>query len=149
MTRKILAALAATATLTFLSLGAVPAAQAATHATVVIHTGAHAPAYPTYQPVYQPVYQPGYRPGYRPHPEAVPRARPGHFWVAGHWQHRGPRAVWQPGHWERSRAAAHRPHYRAPHHNGHYSKPQASRRDRDGDGVPNRHDQRPNNPYRY
>lgn len=26
---------------------------------------------------------------------------------------------------------------------------QRPRRDRDGDGVPNRHDRRPNNPYRY
>lgn len=33
-------------------------------------------------------------------------------------------------------------HYR--HHRYH-----APRRDRDGDGVPNRYDRRPNNPYRY
>ncbi len=29
-------------------------------------------------------------------------ARPGHVWVAGHWERRGPHAhVWIPGHWVR------------------------------------------------
>ena len=151
MTRNILSTVAAAATFAFLSLGAVATVQAAPlHATVVVHTGAYAPGQPVYQPVHQPVYQPGYRPGYRPghHPEAMPRPRPGHLWVAGHWQQRGPRAVWQPGHWERSRPA-YRPNYGAVHYpNGHYGKPQPPRWDRDGDGVPNRHDRRPNNPYR-
>ena len=31
-------------------------------------------------------------------------------------------------------------------HNRHYARP---RHDRDGDGVPNRFDRRPNNPHRY
>lgn len=51
-----------------------------------------------------------------------------------------------------------RPHHAAPRHNGHYSRhdrhyrrpvPAGMRRDRDGDGVPNRFDARPNNPRRY
>ena len=53
-----------------------------------------------------------------------------------------------------------RPHHAAPRHNGHYSRydrhhrrpvPASVRRDRDrdGDGVPNRFDSRPNNPRRY
>lgn len=32
---------------------------------------------------------------------------------------------------------------------GHHRPPPRAMRDRDGDGVPNRHDRRPNNPYRY
>ena len=58
-----------------------------------------------------------------------------------------------------------RPHQAAPRHNGQYSRhnghysrhdrhyrrpvPAGARRDRDGDGVPNRFDARPNNPRRY
>jgi hypothetical protein len=49
-----------------------------------------------------------------------------------------------------------RPYYveeRDHHHRRHYHKRQhhrvAPRHDRDGDGVPNRYDRRPNNPYRY
>lgn len=49
-------------------------------------------------------------------------------------------------------------HYVAPRQYGHYSRhdrpyrrpvPASVRRDRDGDGVPNRFDARPNNPRRY
>ena len=32
---------------------------------------------------------------------------------------------------------------------GYYDRPAYGYRDRDGDGVPNRYDRRPNNPYRY
>ena len=51
-----------------------------------------------------------------------------------------------------------RPHHAAPRYQGHYSRsdrhyrrpvPAGVRRDRDGDGVPNRFDARPNNPRRY
>ena len=35
------------------------------------------------------------------------------------------------------------------YHGGYYSPPPRAYRDRDGDGVPNRYDRRPNNPYRY
>lgn len=51
-----------------------------------------------------------------------------------------------------------RPHHAAPRHYGHYQRhdrhyrrpvPAGVRRDRDGDGVPNRFDARPNNPRRY
>ena len=145
MTPKILSAVAAAATFAFLSLGAMATAQAAPHTSVVIHTG-HG------QPAYQPTYQPVHQPGHRPRTDAVPRPRPGQMWVAGHWQQHGPRAVWQPGHWERSRPA-YRPNYGAVHypngHHAHNSQPRPPRWDRDGDGVPNRHDRRPHNPYRY
>ena len=42
--------------------------------------------------------------------------------------------------------------YDAPYRTGYYddgSHGYYSRRDRDGDGVPNRYDRRPDNPYRY
>lgn len=51
-----------------------------------------------------------------------------------------------------------RPYHAAPRHYGHYSRYDRHhrrpvlagvRRDRDGDGVPNRFDARPNNPRRY
>ena len=32
---------------------------------------------------------------------------------------------------------------------GNYDRPAYGYRDRDGDGVPNRYDRRPRNPYRY
>ena len=132
MTARILATVAATATLACLALATAAPAQAAPHATVVIHAGAHAPHHgghgshgpgyrpvprPGYQghmrPVYGPVYGPVHRPSYRP-------PAPHH----GHVQH-----------------------YNGPNH--HHAQPRPPRWDRDGDGVPNRHDRRPNNPYRY
>lgn len=137
--RSSAAAVAAAAAFSFLCLGTAAAAQAAPHAALVAHGAGQAQGHL--------VYQTG--PGHWQHPETAHRPRPGHFWVAGHWQQRGPRAVWQPGHWERSRPA-HRPHYGAAHYpNGPYGQPPPPRWDRDGDGVPNRHDRRPNNPYRY
>jgi hypothetical protein len=42
------------------------------------------------------------------------------------------------------------PGYHGGYHGGAYnSPPPRAYRDRDGDGVPNRYDRRPNNPYRY
>ena len=67
------------------------------------------------------------------HHEYAAAHRPGHVWVPGHREWNGYHRVWVPGHWERERG------YR-----GH-----GPRWDRDGDGVPNRYDARPNNPYRY
>ena len=52
-------------------------------------------------------------------------------WVQGHWEWQGNGHVWVPGHWR-------------PAH-GHY----AYRHDRDRDGVPDRFDRAPYNPYRY
>jgi hypothetical protein len=39
-------------------------------------------------------------------------------------------------------------YYRHPHHS-YYGPPGRAYRDRDGDGVPNRYDRMPGNPYRY
>lgn len=83
-----------------------------------------------------------------PRVEVVPPPRRGMVWSPGHWEWRNNRHVWVKGVWLRER-----PGYR-------YREPQwvdsggrwEMRRggwDRDGDGVPNRHDRRPNNPNRY
>ncbi len=155
-TTRFFSAMAAAASMAWLSLGALgTAAHAAPHATLTVQGGGAAHGHP----VYQPPCAPGSCYGHRPHPGAVHAARPGHTWVAGHWQQRGPRAVWRAGHWERIRPGQ-RPGYRpghgavhrpgsAVHPHASYGTPRPPRWDRDGDGVPNRHDRRPHNPYRY
>jgi hypothetical protein len=65
--------------------------------------------------------------------------RPGYVRVPGHREWNGHRRVWVPGHWE--------PRYRGYGHGGYAQY--TPRWDRDGDGVPNRRDARPDNPYRY
>lgn len=136
MVRNALAA----ASLTLLSLLATVPAQAAPYATVVIQTGQPAPVYTQSRPIYLPAPPP-------PRYEAVPRARRGQAWVEGHWEWQGRRHVWKQGHWVQARRGH---HYRQPQwvqDNGRWQM-QGGRWDRDGDGVPNRHDRRPNNPYR-
>ena len=54
------------------------------------------------------------------------KARPGHVYRPPTWQEHNGHWQMQRGHWERKQR----------------------RRDRDGDGVPNRYDRDPNNPYR-
>jgi len=82
--------------------------------------------------------------------EPVPVHRVGYVWVPGYWDYRGHRYVWIGGHYAR-----HRPgHYYAQpvwvsDHRGYYVRHGGWRRDADGDGVPNRYDRRPYNPYRY
>ena len=131
----------AATTLTLLSLFALAPAQAAPHATVVIQSGHAAPIHVQGQPVYLPAPPP-------PRREALPRPRRGQVWVAGHWEWRGHRHVWAPGHWVKARPGH---HYRQPHwsqHHGHWQM-QRGGWDRDGDGVRNRHDRRPDNPDRH
>ena len=85
-----------------------------------------------------------------PRYEVVPEPRAGYVWSAGYWDLRGDHHVWRPGHWER-------------HRRGYYLDPPTwvqqgdrwelrrgrwNRGDRDGDGVPNRMDRAPDNPYR-
>jgi hypothetical protein len=83
--------------------------------------------------------------------EVVPAPRAGWIWTPGYWAWRGHRHAWVEGHWVR-----HRPGYAyAPaswvERNGRwaYYAPAWNPRDRDGDGVPNRYDRAPENPYRY
>ncbi|HKA45950.1 MAG TPA: hypothetical protein VKF40_28430 [Burkholderiales bacterium] len=84
-----------------------------------------------------------------PRYERVPAPRDGYVWAPGHWRWSDNRYryVWVGGHWERTRPGY---SYRAPHwveRDGrwHYRPAQW---DRDGDGVPNRYDAHPDNPYR-
>jgi hypothetical protein len=79
--------------------------------------------------------------------EVVPAHRAGWIWIPGYWDWRHHRHVWVAGHWSR-----HRPGYvYAPARwierdaRWYYRGP---RWDRDGDGVPNRYDRAPDNPYR-
>jgi hypothetical protein len=79
--------------------------------------------------------------------EAVPAPRDGYVWSGGHWQHSDNKYVWRTGEWEASRPGY---TYRQPswnENNGRWNY-QASRWDRDGDGVPNNQDSRPDNPRR-
>ena len=79
--------------------------------------------------------------------EAVPQPRSGYVWSGGHWQHDGSQHVWTAGDWQAARPGY---TYSQPtwvENNGRYAY-QPSRWDRDGDGVSNRRDAAPNNPYR-
>ena len=80
--------------------------------------------------------------------EVVPAARVGHVWVPGHWEWRGHRHIWVAGHWLRER----RGYYYTParwveRDGGWVFYNGAWRRDSDRDGVPDRVDRAPLNPY--
>jgi hypothetical protein len=82
--------------------------------------------------------------------EVVPAPRPGYVWGNGYWQYDGARSehVWVAGDWQAARPGY---VYVAPQwveRDGRWTY-RGSRWDRDGDGVPNRSDARPDNPNRY
>jgi len=86
-----------------------------------------------------------------PRNEVVPAARRGYVWTPGYWNWNGHRYVWTNGKYVKAR---HGYHYREPswtETNGRWEfrRGEWSRGDRDGDGVPNRYDDRPNNPNRH
>ena len=81
--------------------------------------------------------------------EVVPAPRVGWVWVPGFWDWRYSRYHWVPGHYVR-----HRPgyfyepaRYVFRDNRYYYTGPGWRRGDRDGDGVPNRYDRAPGNPY--
>jgi hypothetical protein len=85
-----------------------------------------------------------------PRHEVVPAARRGYVWVPGYWDLVGRRHVWRGGHWERVRRGY---HYAPPvwsQRDGRWylERGRWARGDRDGDGVPNAADRRPNDPTR-
>ena len=95
-----------------------------------------------------------------PRYEVEPAPRTGFVWVPGFWDWRGHRHVWVKGHFERERHGM----YWHPNRwvqndgrwsleHGHWDRERFAenerRGDRDGDGVPNRLDRAPNNPYRH
>ena len=84
--------------------------------------------------------------------ERTPAPRRGYQWVAGHWNWRHNRHVWVRGNWVRERPGYvySQPTWQERDGRWHMSAGNWARgqRDRDGDGVPNREDRRPNNPKR-
>jgi WXXGXW repeat (2 copies) len=86
---------------------------------------------------------------YESHPSAK---RHGYVWSPGYWQWSRHQYVWVTGQWLRERPGY---RYQAPrwvHRHGRWQHEQGRwdrYRDSDGDGVPNRHDRRPNDRYRY
>lgn len=88
-----------------------------------------------------------------PRTERVPPPRRGYVWAPGHWEWRGGHHVWVNGSWLRERRGY---VYHAPtwvERDGRWVMERGAwvrggGRDRDGDGVPNRYDARPNNPNR-
>ena len=92
-----------------------------------------------------------------PRQESMPEMRRGHEWAPGHYAWRNGKYVWVQGHFMRERRGMHWVADRWVEHNGrwtmvagHWQRGNGNRgmRDRDGDGVPNRMDARPNNPNR-
>ena len=82
--------------------------------------------------------------------EAVPVARPGWAWVPGYWEWRHHRHVWMPGHWVRARPgyAYYAPRWYESDGRWYLQRGGWRYRDADGDGVPNRWDRAPYDPYR-
>ncbi|AVS89980.1 hypothetical protein C8238_18470 [Paracidovorax avenae] len=123
------------------SMGTVTtAAHAATSATVIVQSG---PQYVAPAPVVLERWSAPPPPRY----ERVPPPRRGMVWEQGHWEWRGRGHVWVPGHWLRARPGY---VYRQPGWVQQGSRWEMRRGgwDRDGDGVPNRYDRRPDDPYR-
>lgn len=83
--------------------------------------------------------------------EVMPEPRHGHVWVAGHWGWSNHHHQWVQGAWLRER---HGYQYEQPswvERDGrwHMQRGNWRRGDRDGDGIPNRQDRRPDDPRRY
>ncbi len=130
----------ATISIALLPLGFAVTAQAQNHATVTFQSGQS--QYQRNAPLRM---QYGAPPPARY--ESAPRPRRGKAWVPGHWEWRGNRHVWAQGYWIRARPGY---HYREPRwaeRDGRWDM-RPGGWDRDGDGVPNRKDRRPDNPYR-
>jgi len=86
-----------------------------------------------------------------PRYEVVPAPRAGYIWAPGHWRWDGHQHVWNGGVWVPQRAGYRYVPDRWERYveNGHERwRHHASGWDRDGDGVPNRYDNHPNNPNR-
>jgi hypothetical protein len=82
--------------------------------------------------------------------ESVPAAREGYLWAPGYWDWRREHHTWVKGSWKRERPGYmyHQPNWEQRDGNWHMQRGNWSRKDRDGDGVPNRVDNQPDNPYR-
>ncbi len=87
-----------------------------------------------------------------PRAERAMEPRRGKVWVAGHWDWNGNRHVWVRGKYVNVRRGYYYAEPRWEERDGRWALTrgnwQRGQRDRDGDGVPNRMDDRPNNPNR-
>jgi hypothetical protein len=85
-----------------------------------------------------------------PRTEAVPAARRGHVWVAGHWEWKNKKHHWVKGTWIRERRGYVYTQPTWQERDGRWMMQRGDwrRGDRDGDGVPNAVDRKPNNPNR-
>jgi len=81
-----------------------------------------------------------------PRHEVVPAARAGHVWVPGYWDWRHGRYHWVAGHYVRHRPGYYYEPVRWAYRDGRYYR-SGGWRDSDHDGVPNRYDHAPLNPY--
>lgn len=93
-----------------------------------------------------------------PYFEPYRQVRHDYIWVPGYWDWYGHRQVWIEGTWLRQRQVHHYPsHRRGERHDGwnqsrdrHDGWNQSRGRwDRDGDGIPDYRDSRPDNPRRW
>lgn len=82
--------------------------------------------------------------------EVVPAPRAGFVWVPGFWEWRHHHHYWVRGHYVRHRPGfVYEPARWVDRGGGwYYTAPGWRMHDRDGDGVPNRYDRYPDNPYR-
>lgn len=78
--------------------------------------------------------------------EVVPAPRHGFVWAPGFWDWRHGRYVWVGGHWVRHRPGYYYEPVRWVHQGGRYYRA-GGWRDSDHDGVPNRYDRAPLDPY--
>ena len=83
------------------------------------------------------------------HYEPVPAPRVGWVWVPGSWDWRVARYHWIAGHWVRARPgyAYYAPRYYPVGGRYYYDRGGWRRHDADRDGVPNRYDRYPHNPW--
>ena len=78
--------------------------------------------------------------------EYVPAPRVGFVWAPGYWDWRHGRYYWVAGHWSRHRPGYYYEPVRWVHRGGRYYRA-GGWRDADRDGIPNRYDRAPYNPY--
>ena len=79
--------------------------------------------------------------------EVVPAPRYGYVWVPGFYDWRYNRYHWVRGHWVAGRPGYYYEPVRWIHRDGHYYRRGGAWGDADRDGVPNRYDRAPANPY--
>ena len=83
--------------------------------------------------------------------EVIPQPRYGHVWTPGYWDYRahrhGYRHTWVNGYWLAERPGYYYQPRRWVQRDGYWYHDR-SHWDRDGDGVSNRYDRYPSNPYR-